>query len=240
MKATEFEFRNRFWLIGLIFALGFFAYNFDRVNIVVFIVDRTLGHDSPQGDNLARAIFAFAAFLVLIGALIRSWAAAYLRSDVVQDPNLRHEAVVADGPYRHLRNPLYFGNEFLAVGVGFLASRVGFVIILVGMTVFVFRLIGLEESNLEREQGESYREFCRRVPRFWPSLSPRLPASGLQPRWLQAFLGELFMWAFFLGIAVFAVTLNLKYSWIIIGAGLVLHILRSYILEARRKRAQPS
>jgi protein-S-isoprenylcysteine O-methyltransferase Ste14 len=240
MKGTEFEFRNRFWIIGLIFALGFLAYNFDRVNIVVYLVNRMAGPDSPQGDHLARAFFAFAAFLILIGALIRTWAAAYLRSDVVEDPRLRHEAVVADGPYRHLRNPLYFGNEFLAIGLGFLASRLGFVMILAGMTLFVFRLIGLEESNLEHEQGRSYREFCHRVPRCWPSLIPRLPASDLQPRWLQAFLGELFMWAFFLGAAIFAITLNIKYAWIIMGAGLVLHILRGYILEARRKRTPPS
>src|SRR5262249_45915679 len=155
---------NRFWIIGLIFGLGFFAYSIDPLNVVQYTIDHTVGHGSPRGDDVARAIFAFAALLVLIGALIRTWAAAYLRSDVVQDPNLRHDAVVADGPYRHLRNPLYFGNEFLALGLGFLASRLGFAIILVGVTVFVFRLIGLEESNLAREQGESYREFCRLVP----------------------------------------------------------------------------
>lgn len=36
---------------------------------------------------------------------ILRWAFAYLRTDVVQDPNLRAEKVLADGPYRYVRNP---------------------------------------------------------------------------------------------------------------------------------------
>lgn len=238
MKATEFEFRNRFWLIGLIFGLGFAAYAIDPVNVVVFVIDHTGGHDSPRLDSIARVYFGIGAFLAICAALIRTWAAAYLKTDVVQDPKLRHEQIVADGPYRHLRNPLYFGNGLLALALGLLASRTGFFIIVIGIPVFCLRLIALEEFNLQREQGESYREFCRRVPRIWPSLRPHLPASGAQPRWGQAVLGELFMWGFALGVVAFAVTLDIKYMWILSGVALLVHIARSYILEARRKQTQ--
>lgn len=238
MKATEFEFRNRFWMIGLIFGLGFFAYSFDHVNVVQYFIDVAVGHDSPRGDSVARMCFAIGALLAFTAALIRTWAAAYLQTDVVQDSKLRHENIVADGPYRHLRNPLYFGNDLLALALGLLASRTGFLIIVIGIPLFSLRLIGLEESNLEREQGEGYREFCRRVPRLWPSLRPRLPTSGAVPRWGQAILGELFMWGFCLGVVAFAITLDIKYTAILSGLAMVLHILRSYILEYRRKSAQ--
>ncbi len=199
MKATDFEFRNRFWIFGLIFGVGFWLYALDHVNSVQYLINVTVGENSPHADLLARCALAFAALLMLLTALLRTWATSYLRSDVMQDHDLRAEKVVASGPYRHVRNPLYLGNILMAFGMGFLASRVGFVLIVVGNFIFCLRLIGLEESNLQKEQGESYVEFCRRVPRLWPSLQPRLPDSGLKPHWKQAFAGELFMWGFFAG-----------------------------------------
>lgn len=240
MKATDFEFRNRFWIFGLIFGVGFWLYALDRVNVVQYLVDITVGANSPHADLLARSALAFATLLMLLTALLRTWATSYLRSDVMQDHDLRAETVVASGPYRHLRNPLYLGNILMAFGMGLLASRVGFVVIVVGNFIFCLRLIGLEESNLQTEQGESYFEFCRRVPRLWPSLQPRLPDSGLKPQWRQAFVGELFMWGFFAGVAVFAITLNTKLFWVTVAASMVAYLASSYLLEARKKTKTPS
>jgi protein-S-isoprenylcysteine O-methyltransferase Ste14 len=235
MKATDFEFRNRFWIFGLIFGLGFWLYALDHVNVVQYLIDRTIGENSPHADLLERWALAFAALLMLFTALLRTWATSYLRSDVMQDNDLRAEKLVASGPYRHVRNPLYLGNILMAFGMGLLASRVGILVIVVGNLTFCLRLIGLEESNLQREQGESYIEFCRRVPRLWPSLKPRLPDSGLQPHWKQAFLGELFMWGFFAAVAVFAVTLNSKAMWITIAVSIILYIASSYLISWRKK-----
>ncbi|MGA7960205.1 MAG: isoprenylcysteine carboxylmethyltransferase family protein, partial [Candidatus Acidiferrales bacterium] len=178
MKATEFEFRYRFWLIGAIFWLGFLLYKVDHLNMAQCLVNCTVGENSPHAELVARSLLLFGAFLVSLTALLRTWATAYLRTDVVQDPNLRAETVLADGPYRHVRNPLYLGNILLATGMGLLASRAGFAFIVLGMFIFCLRLIGLEETNLAREQGGSYLEFCRRVPRLWPALRARVPASG--------------------------------------------------------------
>jgi protein-S-isoprenylcysteine O-methyltransferase Ste14 len=235
MKATDFEFRNRFWIFGLIFGVGFWLYALDHVNAIQYLINITIGENSPHADLMARCALAFATLLMLLTALLRTWATSYLRTDVMQDHDLHAEKVVASGPYRHLRNPLYFGNILMAFGMGLLASRVGFVVIVVGNFIFCLRLIGLEESNLRKEQGESYIEFCRRVPRLWPSLQARLPDSGLKPHWQQAFAGELFMWGFFVAVAVFAITLNTKLLWIILAASVVAYIASSYLLEARKK-----
>lgn len=78
---------------------------------------------------------------------MRTWGAAYLRSEVVHDSNLRNETLVADGPFRYVRNPLYFGNVLLAAGMGLFASRLGWLILALGMVVFVYRLIGREERR---------------------------------------------------------------------------------------------
>lgn len=240
MKATDFEFRNRFWIFGVIFGAGFWLYALDHVNFVQYLINMTVGENSPRAALLARCALAFAALLALLAALLRTWATSYLRSDVMQDHDLRAEKLVASGPYRRVRNPLYLGNILMAFGMGFLACRVGFVVMVVGNLIFCLRLIGLEESNLVKEQGESYREFCRRVPRLWPSLEPRLPDSGLKPRWKQAFVGELFMWGFFAAIAAFAATLNLKAFWITIAASMLAYIASSYLISARKKSDTPS
>jgi protein-S-isoprenylcysteine O-methyltransferase Ste14 len=240
MKATDFEFRNRFRMFGLIFGVGFWLYALDRVNAIQYLINITLGENSPHADLMARCALAFATLLMLLTALLRTWATSYLRTDVMQDHDLHAEKVVASGPYRHLRNPLYLGNILMAFGMGLLASRAGFVVIVVGNFIFCLRLIGLEESNLRKEQGESYIEFCRRVPRLLPSLQARLPDSGLKPHWQQAFAGELFMWGFFVAVAVFAITLNTKLLWIILAASVVAYIASSYLLEARKKTKTPS
>lgn len=240
MKATEFEFRQRFWLIMILFWGGFWLYALDHANIADWLARQIApGNDSLQ-TLLTRSFFALAAFLLLLAALLRTWAAAYLQSSVVHDAALHSEAVVADGPYRYMRNPLYLGGLLLTVGMGFLASRSGFVFMVAGMTLLYFRLMGLEEANLTREQGEPYREFCRRVPRFWPSLTPRVAKGNLTPKWGQAFLGELFMWGFFAAVTCFAITLKLRLMWWIIGVTLGLWIIRAFAIRKPAKASQAS
>lgn len=239
MRATDFEFRYRFWMIGLIYLLGFSAYRIDHINAVEYAVGKIAGHGTAQAEILAHALFGLAALILFCAAALRTWAAAYLKSDVVQDPSLHAERLVADGPYRHLRNPLYLGGILVAIGFGFLASRLGFVVIATGFTIFFLRLIGLEESRLAATQGDAYREFCRLVPSLWPSLRPRVPAGGARPQWGQAFAGEIFMWGFFAGMAAFAETLNEDVVWIITATAVALYIVRSYALYARRK-ARPT
>src|SRR5580658_1229282 len=89
MKTTDFEFRNRFWIFGLIFGTGFWLYALDHVNSVQYLSNVIVGENSPQADLLARCALAFAALLTLLTALLRTWATSYLRSDVMQDHDLR-------------------------------------------------------------------------------------------------------------------------------------------------------
>ncbi len=222
MNATEFEFRQRALLIGLIYLAGFWMYALDRVAVIQVLVHWTL-HPAARAQALeptlaAKLLVGLAAALVAFGALVRTWGAAYLKSSVVFDAKLHSDALVADGPYRYVRHPLYFGSIVAAIGFALLASRTGFLFIVIVMTLLYVRLAGREEAELQREQGDRFREFCRRVPRLWPSLSARVPATGAKPQWAQAFRGEMFMWGFAAAIALFAVTLNWIVLWSVLGA----------------------
>ena len=228
MKATEFEFRHRALLNLIHFWIAFQMYSIDRVNVVAAMIPA----DATHPVLLTRIIFGFGALLVALAAVIRTWAAAYLRSDVVHDSELHTERLVADGPYRHVRNPLYLGTFLMSLGLGFLASRLGFAILAVGAAIRILRLIGREESELEATRGESFRAFCQRVPRLIPSLRARVPAAGLAPQWGQAFRGEAVMWGFFVTMAAFTATLRDRVAEVLAGATLLLW----FAQQAFRKR----
>jgi protein-S-isoprenylcysteine O-methyltransferase Ste14 len=225
MRATDWEFRQRFWVYAAIFTAGYSLYRVDPLDVVAWLV-RALG-DDPRGPldiPLGKFQLAFvgAAALAVLGAMLRTWAAAYLHSEVVHDRALHSDRLVADGPYRHLRNPLYVGLLLAGVGLAAMASRLGAVFMLVALTVFTLRLIGREEAALLASGGDSYRAFCAAVPRLVPALRPRLPAGGARASWGQAFLGETFFWALAAALAVFAATLRIEPFLWVIGAALVL------------------
>jgi protein-S-isoprenylcysteine O-methyltransferase Ste14 len=222
-------FRYRFWLFTATFLIGFGLSTVDHTNATVALVQRL--SDNPLA---LRAAFAFDALLVVLAALIRTWAAAYLQSSVVHDGRLHTDALVASGPYRYVRNPLYIGVLLFGVGLGMLASRIGAIVIIGGVLAITLALIGEEERQLSAAQGESYAAYKRAVPRLVPSLTPRLPAASLTPRWGQAFAGEAMFWGFAFGMILLAITL--QPAWIIalsIGAP-VAHVL---VMQARKARA---
>lgn len=210
MKATRWEFENRAVLLGGIFAVSFFVSRLDRRNAVVAVAEPLARALHTYDNSVARAIFAIGALIVVLAALIRTWASAYLSADVVYAGPVKTASLVADGPYRFVRNPLYLANVLLAIGMGTLASRLGFVLLNALMLVFSYRLILREEGELARAQGAGYAAYCARVPRLFPALTPRTPSAGRAPRWAAAFKAESWYWGFALAVAVFAATLSIK------------------------------
>ena len=215
MRASDFEFRNRFWVIAGLFFVAFGCYTVDHRNAAQMVA-RLLGQDTRLGVQL---VFGIGALLAFLAAWIRTWASAYLHTSVVKDTRLHSDRLVADGPYRHLRNPLYFGTVLLGVSFGLMASPTGFVLLVVGLTIFVLRLIAREEAELEAVQGAAYRRYVRAVPGLVPAFGPRVEASGSRPEWRQAFMGESMMWIFALGCTLFAFTLNQWILYAFVAAG---------------------
>ena len=243
--ASNFEFKFRFWIIGAFFWLAFFSYRFDPQNAGAALMEwaaRLRG--TTASDAGYHLLFAVAGLICLAAAALRTWATAYLNPEVMTDMRLHTSRLVADGPYRYVRNPLYLGNIILAIGFGAMASRVGFFILVLGMFAVCYRLILREEAGILATQGESYRAYCAAVPRLWPSLRPKLPSAGSTPDWPGGFLGEAFMWVLALSIVSFAISLNQKVFFVVLGSAFAVYAICYMFIMKRRKMgtasAQPS
>jgi protein-S-isoprenylcysteine O-methyltransferase Ste14 len=79
--------------------------------------------------------------------------------------------LVVEGPYRIVRNPMYWSVASVMLGEAAvfhspaLANLV--LVFLVGVVLFV---LSIEEPALKQKFGAEYEEYCRRVPRWLPRL----------------------------------------------------------------------
>ncbi len=129
-------------------------------------------------DDGGWAAYGTGVALVILGEVVRFWAAGFIAKDA---------AIATGGPYAHVRNPLYFGSLLLAVGMG-LVSGLG--VWGVGITVSLFLVFHLaaifyEEKFLKAKFGLPYLDYVARVPRLLPSPWPRTTGSG-RFEWAQA------------------------------------------------------
>jgi protein-S-isoprenylcysteine O-methyltransferase Ste14 len=236
MRATKFEFEERFWIITGIYVVAFCLRIFDHLPFIValrHLIAPSIVRGSSEAETFARIIILAGALLVFLSAALRTWAAAYLRTSIVHDTAQHSEALVADGPFRYVRNPLYLANLPMAAGIGVLAGRSGFIFLVLANWIFVYRLIFREEEALRQTLGGSYRAYLNAVPRFWPALRPRVPSGNLSPNWGQAFAGESFVWIFGIAELSIAITLNAR-----IGLAVFLLAFLTYFIPLQLVRKQ--
>jgi protein-S-isoprenylcysteine O-methyltransferase Ste14 len=122
VRATKFEFEKRFWIICAIYFVGFFLSVFDHTPFAValrHLIAPSIAPGSPDSERFARTVITIGALLVIICAALRTWGAAYLRTAIVHDSAQHSDALVADGPFRYTRNPLYLASVPMAAGMGF-------------------------------------------------------------------------------------------------------------------------
>lgn len=117
------------------------------------------------------AAWSAGVILVVLGEVVRFWAAGYIAKD---------SEIATGGPYAFVRNPLYFGSLLLTTGYA-LVSGLGWpaAVVLVGLfLLFHLAAIGYEEAFLKAKFGAAYLDYLRRVPRLLPSPVPRASGSG--------------------------------------------------------------
>lgn len=101
--------------------------------------------------------------LVVVGNWLGLWGVLTLGSH--QSLGLAGQ-LVTSGPYRYTRNPQYLGDILLLAGLILITNSLLFLVTAL-MGILWFALAPLaEEPWLRNQYGESYVEYCRRVPRF--------------------------------------------------------------------------
>ena len=109
------------------------------------------------------AAVAWSLVLVVPGLWLRGYAAGYVK---------KNRELTQTGPYAHTRNPLYLGSMLMAAGfaVALLSWPVGLVLAAGFIAIYV-PVIASEERFL-RETFPDFDEYCRRVPRLLPRITP--------------------------------------------------------------------
>ncbi len=139
----------------IVYALGFgLGYALDRLRPA---------HVGMRGGRLLLGWILAGAGVALAASAI----ALFRRASTSPVPNQPTTALVAQGPYRFTRNPMYVGLAALYAGVALLANSWWPLVVLpVVLMVIRWRVIAREEAYLERKFGDAYRAYTTRVRRW--------------------------------------------------------------------------
>jgi protein-S-isoprenylcysteine O-methyltransferase Ste14 len=213
MGATKFEYRFRWILHAVIIMLGFWApwcepLGWTRLSTWLVLsswLSRTGWLSFVAATN---AVLIVAIVLVALGAWLRVWGASYVGASVVNSRSMHGEAMLADGPYRRTRNPLYLGTLLHIIGLAILMPPSGAIFCVALIWLLQVRLALAEEPFLTQRFGEAYVEYRKAVPRFVPAPTPRVPAAGKPAHWLQGFVSEIYMVGVVITYVVFGWSFN--------------------------------
>jgi protein-S-isoprenylcysteine O-methyltransferase Ste14 len=250
MKASAFEFRFRRAISTIVVCLGFYApwievwgsqFEFaQRISTLEWIA-LELSRLGLLSFTVATPVVIIAgSLLAAVGAALRIWGTAYLGSATVQHTQMQAGAVMADGPYRYVRNPLYLGSWFMVVAMAFIMPPTGALFAVALLTVFHIRLIFAEEAFLTAQLGEPYREYLRAVPRLFPRLRTTLPSAGVKPNWPRAVAAELNPIGVFITLSALSWTYNngLMIQAVVVSFGLSL-VARALLPASGGQQSQP-
>lgn len=101
---------------------------------------------------------------IIAGMLIRLWSNGYA---------IKNDKLTTSGPYAFVRNPLYLGTFLIALGfvIVLKTSWVG-AIFMAALGFMYYRTVKDEQGMLTAKFGDSYRDYCQKVPAMIPCLIP--------------------------------------------------------------------
>jgi protein-S-isoprenylcysteine O-methyltransferase Ste14 len=224
MKPTQIEFRLRLIIMVVIVYVGFWSPWIEglgigrRISLTEWLALEISRMGLLSFTAATPAVIVLGSLIAAVGAVLRVWGTAYLGSGTVNSPQMKADIVLAAGPYRYVRNPLYLGSWFMFAAMAFILPPTGALLTMVLLTVFLYRLILGEEAFLTAKLGEPYRAYLNTVPRLFPRLRTTLPTSSAQPAWFRSMLSEINPIGVFITIAVFSWSYN---HWLMVQAILV-------------------
>ena len=105
---------------------------------------------------------------VVLGLGLDIWAALLFKKRSTRIKPFRQPSyMIAEGPFRFSRNPIYLGMTLLLVGVAvFMGSITPPLAIPAFMLIVAAKFIRPEERTMEETFGEDYRRYAKRVRRW--------------------------------------------------------------------------
>lgn len=112
--------------------------------------------------------------IALLGEAIRFWGVSICGSETRTTGVVGATNLITDGPFGHVRNPLYVGNILMYTGCAVMSYALVPYLPIVAIAWFVVQyhlIVSREEEHLRSAFGEEYTTYCANVPRFVPRLS---------------------------------------------------------------------
>jgi len=113
--------------------------------------------------------------IAVCGELIRLWAVSWAGSETRTTGKVGGTYLVINGPYAHVRNPLYVGNILIYFGLGIMSFALFPYLQIFALAFFIFQyheIIKEEEGFLKEKFGNDFTDYIKNVPRIFPRLSP--------------------------------------------------------------------
>ncbi len=138
----------------------------DKTGVPLFLI--LLFFSRPEVKTLF-----FSIFFVIIGELLRIFSLMYV-GEATRAKEIKANFLATGGPYSYVRNPIYLGNFFIALGILIFYNPPLIFYPLFFLLFFLqYYFIVLEEEKfLEREFGYEYLEYKKNTGRFLPRLKP--------------------------------------------------------------------
>jgi Phospholipid methyltransferase len=112
------------------------------------------------------AAIAWSLALVLPGLWLRGYAAGYVK---------KNRELTQTGPYAHTRNPLYLGSILIAAGFAVALLSWPVALVLAFMFLIIYIPVIASEERFLRATFADFEDYCRRVPRLIPRITPGNP-----------------------------------------------------------------
>ena len=106
--------------------------------------------------------------IIIFGIILNLWTdSLFKKRQTTVKPHEMPNFFISSGPFRISRHPMYLGMILILLGVAvFLGSLISFVFPIIFVMIIEKLFIPMEEKNLEKEFGDKYIAYKKRV-RKW-------------------------------------------------------------------------
>ncbi|MBN1273881.1 MAG: DUF3419 family protein [Candidatus Aminicenantes bacterium] len=166
-KIRKFEFENRIFIsFGIVFAVCVMSFTlFMNFPVISMMIGRLLGISLKISHSMG---FFISSLFAAAASFLRIWAGSLLSSQRMMAFPVQNDTLIIKGPYRVIRNPIYFADLIAFSGFTFVLPPIG---LLLPLLLFIHykQLIQYEELSLERRFPAAFQNYKKRVPPLLPN-----------------------------------------------------------------------